>query len=128
MFAGDLPGTSCSRSTGDCSTSDAPTIVSAMAQHDRHRLPALGILFLIATAARGADDILIADFEGADYGAWKVQGDAFGSAPAQGTLPNQQHVSGFIGKGLVNTYLRGDQIRGILTSPPIKLERKYVNF
>jgi hypothetical protein len=31
-------------------------------------------------------DILIADFEGRDYGAWKTTGEAFGAGPAQGTL------------------------------------------
>ena len=35
-------------------------------------------------------DILIADFEGETYGDWKVEGEAFGKAPAKGTLPRQQ--------------------------------------
>ena len=73
-------------------------------------------------------DILIADFEGADYGAWKVEGDAFGKAPTGGVLPNQQPVSGFKGKGLVNTYAGGDSTTGTLTSPAFPLERKYLNF
>jgi len=47
-------------------------------------------------------DVLFEDFE-RGYGAWKVEGAAFGSAPATGTLPNQQRVSGFAGQGLVNT-------------------------
>lgn len=79
-----------------------------------------------ATADR--DDILIEDFEGQDYGAWKVEGDAFGKGPARGTLPNQMPVSGFLGKGLVNSYLGGDDAIGTLTSPPVKIDRKYVNF
>ena len=29
-----------------------------------------------------AGDILIADFEANDYGGWKVEGTAFGTAPA----------------------------------------------
>ena len=46
------------------------------------------------------DDILIADFDGDDYGdGWKTTGDAFGSGPARGTLPGQMAVSGFEGKG-----------------------------
>ena len=72
-------------------------------------------------------DIVIADFEGPDYGDWMVAGEAFGARPAQGTLPNQMEVSGYKGKGLVNTYLTGDRTVGTLTSPPIKIERKFVN-
>ena len=62
-------------------------------------------------------DITIADFNGADYGEWKVDGQAFGSAPARGTLPNQMDVTGFEGAGLVNSYYGGDDTVGQLTSP-----------
>jgi sucrose-6-phosphate hydrolase SacC (GH32 family) len=81
-----------------------------------------------ALAARGGDDIVIADFEGSDYGAWTAEGEAFGTGPAEGTLANQQKVSGFLGKGLVNTYLRGDNTQGRLTSPEFVIERKFINF
>src|SRR5438128_1080396 len=73
-------------------------------------------------------DILIADFEGPDYGAWKTTGTAFGTGPARGTLPNQMPVTGYLGKGLVNSYLGGDASTGTLTSPPLKIERAYINF
>ncbi|HOX37159.1 MAG TPA: GH32 C-terminal domain-containing protein [Candidatus Brocadiia bacterium] len=75
-----------------------------------------------------ADDILIADFEGKDYGQWKVEGTAFGHGPARGTLPNQMEVSGFRGGGLVNSYFGMDGSTGKLTSPPFKIERKFINF
>lgn len=91
-------------------------------------IPAISLALLIATSARGADDIVIADFEGPNYGLWKAEGEAFGSEPARGTLVNQQQVSGFMGQGLVNTYLKGDASKGKLTSPPLKIERKYINF
>src|SRR5216684_4327222 len=68
------------------------------------------------------DDILIADFEGETYGAWQVTGDAFGPGPAKGTLPNQMPVTGFKGKGLVNSYYGGDKATGTLTSPPFAIE------
>ncbi len=74
------------------------------------------------------EDILIADFEGETYGEWKVTGEAFGAGPAQGTLPNQMQVSGFEGKGLVNTYFNGDDTTGTLTSPTFEIQRKYINF
>lgn len=79
-------------------------------------------------AAAAQDDILIADFEGPDYGAWKTTGEAFGSAPARGTLPGQMPVTGFEGQGLVNSFLKGDDSTGTLTSGPIKIERKFLNF
>jgi fructan beta-fructosidase len=78
--------------------------------------------------ARAGDDILIADFEGKDYGAWTVTGTAFGPGPAQGTLPNQMPVDGFRGKGLVNTFFNGDASTGTLTSPKFTIERKYITF
>jgi hypothetical protein len=58
-----------------------------------------------ASLAEEAKDIVIADFEGKDYGKWKVTGEAFGAGPAQGTLPGQGQVTGFRGKGLVNSFL-----------------------
>lgn len=84
------------------------------------------VLSLFATHQR--DDILIADFEGPDYGAWKAEGQAFGARPASGTLPSQMPVSGFLGKGLVNSYTGGDASTGTLTSPAFKIERRYINF
>ncbi|MGB2820989.1 MAG: GH116 family glycosyl-hydrolase, partial [Phycisphaerae bacterium] len=71
---------------------------------------------------------VFADFEGKDYGDWKVQGEAFGKAPARGTLAQQQPVSGFRGKGLVNTYLGKDGPQGVLTSPTFTIARPYINF
>ena len=47
-----------------------------------------------------AEDLLIADFEGDDYGGWLRTGEAFGPGPARGTLPGQMTVSGFLGNGL----------------------------
>jgi len=71
---------------------------------------------------------LIADFDGADYAGWKVEGDAFGPGPAKGALKNQQPVIGFRGKGLVNSYFNGDDTEGTLSSPPFELSASYVNF
>ena len=79
-------------------------------------------------ATVAAAPIVIADFEGADYGAWKTTGAAFGSGPARGTLPRQGKVEGFEGKGLVNSYLGGDAGIGTLTSPEFKIERRFITF
>ena len=83
---------------------------------------------LIAVAAEAAEPIVIADFEGADYGAWKASGEAFGKGPARGQLGGQMHVEGFLGNGLVNTFHGGDDATGRLASPAFKIERKHITF
>lgn len=75
-----------------------------------------------------AADVVFEDFEKQDYGQWQVSGDAFGKGPAQGVLPNQQDVSGFLGKGLLNSFNDGDQATGYLTSPTFTIEKKYIKF
>lgn len=96
-----------------------------------------GFVCLLALAAgffpassSGADqpDLVMADFEDQDYGVWKAEGQAFGPGPAQGTLAGQMQVSGFQGKGLVNTFFQGDRTTGRLTSPVFQIERPYINF
>jgi fructan beta-fructosidase len=82
----------------------------------------------LAIAARAADDLLLADFEGTNYGGWKVEGKAFGTGPAKGTLPGQMEVTGFLGEGLVNTYLGGDEPTGKLTSPEFTIQRNHLKF
>src|SRR6185295_18314864 len=83
---------------------------------------------LLAMLLALGDDALIADFEGKDYGAWTATGTAFGAGPARGTLPNQMPVSGFLGKGLVNSYHGGDASVGTLTSPAFTIDHKAINF
>lgn len=103
-------------------------------------IPAIGAATILAphssTQRRGVrserpsarPDILIADFEGDDYGNWKVEGTAFGTGPARGTLPNQMPVTGYRGRGLVNSYVGGDGSTGRLTSPVFVIERPWINF
>jgi fructan beta-fructosidase len=90
--------------------------------------PGLLLLSIVAVPGLALPDLLIADFEGDDYGDWRVEGEAFGSGPARGTLPGQMAVSGYLGRGLVNTYFRGDDTVGTLTSPPFRIERPFINF
>jgi sucrose-6-phosphate hydrolase SacC (GH32 family) len=75
-----------------------------------------------------ADDLLVADFESPDYGEWQVEGEAFGSGPAEGTLRNQMEVTGYLGRRLVNSYWNGDGTMGKLTSPEFTLQRRYIAF
>ena len=81
-----------------------------------------------------AEPIVIADFEGADFGNWKVTGDAFGAGPVHGGLPNPwradltKPVDGFKGRGFATSYHLGEEGIGSLTSPEFKIERKYISF
>ena len=88
-----------------------PRIVSVV-------LPVLLTLFSTAATVRGATadrpDVIIADFEGETYGDWTVAGEAFGVGPARGTLPGQMAVTGFLGRGLVNSFVKGDGTTGIV--------------
>lgn len=97
------------------------------------REPGLTILHCLAEAAPQAaeaeprPDILFEDFENG-YDNWTVEGEAFGTRPATGTLPGQQPVSGFAGHGLVNSFLRGDDTTGRLVSRPFTIERRHLTF
>jgi uncharacterized protein (DUF608 family) len=77
--------------------------------------------------AAARPDVLFDDFE-SGYKQWKLNGATFGQQPARGTLPNQQRVSGFLGKGLVNTYLEGDGTIGRAVSREFEIERRFIRF
>lgn len=82
-----------------------------------------------AEAPAARPPIVFADFEAGDYGDWKVTGDAFGTGPASGTLPNQQQVGGFSGQRLVNSFLGGDdRLHGRLVSPSFHIKRPWLSF
>ena len=72
--------------------------------------------------------MLVFDFEEDTYEGWQVEGTAFGTGPARGTLPGQMPVAGFLGRGLANSYLGADGATGRLTSPEFVIERRYINF
>jgi hypothetical protein len=67
-------------------------------------------------------DILLADFEAVNPAEWKTTGTAFDPG-GRGNA-----VTGFMGKGLINTFLDGDKSIGSLTSPSFTLEKKHINF
>ena len=67
-------------------------------------------------------------FDGGTYDGWTTTGSSFGSAPATGTLPNQQTVSGYVGSGFVDSYNGGDTSTGTLTSPTFTVDKPYLNF
>lgn len=95
------------------------------------RVLSLSVVWCLVTVGRAfaaQPDVVVADFEGETYGEWQVTGDAFGTGPAAGTLPNQMHVAGFEGKRLVNSFFKGDRSTGTLTSPEFTVERKFLSF
>lgn len=82
----------------------------------------------LETPAGATPEEVFADFENG-YGGWRIEsGDAFGDAPAEGTLPHQNRVSGFEGKHLVNTFRDGDRSIGVLTSTEFVVRRPFITF
>ena len=73
-------------------------------------------------------DIVFADFEGEDFSPWRPVGQAFEKGPTAGKFSNQQPVSGFAGKKLVNSYAANDNLTGTLTSPEFTIERNVIRF
>jgi fructan beta-fructosidase len=86
------------------------------------------VSMLVAPAVHAREDLVVADFDGEDYGGWKSTGEAFGPGPAHGTLPGQMPITGFKGKGLVNSFFKGDASIGTLTSPAFQIQRKFITF
>ncbi len=74
------------------------------------------------------DDIVFDDFERDTFDGWKITGNAFGTGPAHGTLPNQMQVDGFEGNGLVSSFHGGDGSIGNMTSKSFRIERNHVAF
>lgn len=70
---------------------------------------------------------VLADFEGDDYEGWTASGTAFGERPAQGTWPGQQAVTGFLGNGLINTFISGDEPVGKLISPSFVVDSNTIS-
>ena len=70
---------------------------------------------------------VFADFEGGTYGDWKVEGKAFGDAPSSGSRTIQK-LSGFKGKGVVNSWTGTDALRGKLISPEFTIRKPFINF
>jgi len=82
-------------------------------------------------------DVVMENFQHADYGRWKVEGTAFGEGPIlRGGVPSYQGDLGGVGDRVVNSHASapGDTIEdkdaqtGALTSPPFTIERKYLMF
>ena len=75
-----------------------------------------------------AGDVLIADFEGENFGEWQVSGDAFGEKPSLLAFPGQSQVTGYIDTSFANSFHGGADAKGVITSPSFVIERDYINF
>ena len=75
-----------------------------------------------------ADELLIADFEGTDYGGWEATGDAFGTSPRWRDTEDMGEISYFEGRGLATSCQDGDEPTGTLTSPEFTIERDHIVF
>ena len=92
---------------------------------------ALGWLSLVAVAwtwpaviQAAEPDIVIADFEGSDWGDWTATGEAFGSGPTQG----REEFWPYHGDRIAYSMVKGDAAVGTLTSPEFRIQRRYITF
>jgi fructan beta-fructosidase len=83
---------------------------------------------VILGPACGAQDLVIGDFSGSDYGEWKATGTAFQKGPMSGNLLGRLGIENSIGRGVASSEIDGDGPTGTLTSPEFKIERKYISF
>jgi hypothetical protein len=90
------------------------------------------------TSEKTRPDILFEDFEADTYGAWTVEGNAFGDGPMKvSEMGDYYKLSGVEGDRLVNTHDNrtageqsgdSDRLTGKLTSPEFKIERRHICF
>jgi uncharacterized protein (DUF608 family)/antitoxin (DNA-binding transcriptional repressor) of toxin-antitoxin stability system len=76
---------------------------------------------------KDAKHVVFEDWESSDYEGWTIDGEAFGPAPAAGTLPWQSPVSGFRGKQLVNTFFNGDATTGTARSEVFPIQHDFIH-
>ena len=96
----------------------------------KHHLNLLFVVVasLLAHSSHAADDVMIGDFEGPNYGNWTTQGTAFGDGPARGARAAHLEIRGQRGNGAASSELDGDAPMGTLTSPLFQIERRYLSF
>ena len=98
-------------------------------------LTPIAFLFFSSSALRSSaaqesprPTLLVADFEGDDYGDWTAEGNAFGDGPVCGyQMRGMGSVFGYAGQKLVNTFLpNGDAATGTRVSPEFPISRKRI--
>src|ERR1043165_5293440 len=102
-----------------------------MAQMNPFSWAKLGVLLMFVSLAVGAaeePDLVIADFEGKDYGTWKSTGTAFGRGPAHDAQIPRLEIENSWGHGVASSEIDDDGPVGTLTSSAFKIERTYISF
>lgn len=99
----------------------------AAREFSRYLLAASALLEAHATSPGERAEGIFEDFE-SGYGDWQIEGEAFGRAPAKGAFAGNQKLEGFLGKGLVNTWIRSDKLTGRARSPEFVIETSYLHF
>jgi hypothetical protein len=89
-----------------------------------------GTLARIRSSEKPTEELatVFEDFEAKAYEGWTIDGPAFGDKPSRGTELGQQRVTGFAGRGLVNTFQGGDGPQGTATSKIFTIQRRYIGF
>jgi len=67
---------------------------------------------------------VLAYFERTSYGNWNAAGEAFGTGPAHPA----EGITGFLGRGLVDSFGKSDTDQGTLTSPEFKIDADFISF
>ena len=75
-----------------------------------------------------AGELPIGTFSGNHYGAWKLSGTAFNPGPAAAGLSSSLGIENTLDQSVITSKEQGDGSTGTLTSPPFKIERKYIAF
>jgi fructan beta-fructosidase len=90
----------------------------------------LGLAIALATLQEPvtAPDVVVGEFEGAEFAPWTAEGDAFAKGPARGALPAALEIRGVRGDGVASSEQDGDGPTGTLTSPPFAIDRRYLSF
>ncbi|WP_200269392.1 glycoside hydrolase family 32 protein [Luteolibacter pohnpeiensis] len=83
---------------------------------------------MIFGAHAGAEDRVIGDFTGKDFGDWKATGEAFDSGPASGDLLQKLEITHCPSGSLASSEIKGDAPTGTLTSPVFQIDRSYLSF
>ncbi len=88
-------------------------------------------------AEAGRPDILFDDFERADHGDWRIEGEAFGAGPVlRSEIPEYQGDVGGQGNRVVNSHAAApgggipekDGHVGVMTSKPFTVARRFIQF
>ncbi len=94
----------------------------------RYLAPLAGLLIAAANVAAAAEPIVIADFEGTDYGQWQATGTRVWRRARPGDAAGANARRWLAGRGLINSFAGGDAAVGRLTSPPVTIERRFITF